>query len=242
MEKFTSIVFSCLIFLAALFLFKAIFLALGAVLAFLLVSFLFDFLKQIPAFFVLIKFVVHLFILAILILVFYVLFYLPLEFQITEVWMITAKISPIISIFFIISLAIVFAFINLQKLRKSKPFLVFLGIFVLYSGFVYKEYRQQKKERENLPKIYKVDWEWGIQARILKIKGVNFMFEGRRGKAFLDNEEVLAKLWKEDLITAEQQVPKRFGWVDLYLVRSDGIVSNKVPFEIKDPGELGKEK
>ena len=239
MKQFTNIVFSCLVFLITLFLFKAILIALGTALGFFLLSLLFEYLIQIPEFLIFVDHVINLFIATISALIVYVLVYLPLEFQITEVWMITPKIPPIINTFFIVFLVIIFTLINFQKLSKSKLFKGVLIFFVLYSWFVYKEYRGKKLSKENLPKIYSVDWEWGIQARIIKIKGVNFMFEGKHGKAFLDNEELLVKLWKEDLITAEQQVPKRFGQVELYLVRSDGLVSNKVPFEIKDPGELG---
>jgi len=242
MKNFINIVFFCLVFLISLFLFRAIFPALGTALGFLLTTALFDHFKQKPAFLFFVKLAANLFIMAILVLVVYILIYLPFELQITEIWMFTPQIHPVINTFFIVSLAMIFELINLQKSIKSKLFLGFLGVFVLYSGFVYKEYRQQKLKRESLPKIYEVSREWGPQAWIIKVEGVNFVSAGRHGKLFLDDQEMLVKLWKENLIKAEAQVPKRFGWVDLYLARNDKVISNKIPFEIEDPGKIGKEK
>ena len=239
MKNFTNIVFSCLVFLITLFLFKVILIALGTALGFFLLSLLFEYLIQMPELLIFVDHIINLFLATISALVVYILIYLPLEFKITEIWMIAPKISPIINTLFIVFLVVIFTLVNFQKLSKSKLFKGVLIFFILCSGFIYKEYRQKKSVRENLPKIYSVDWEWGIQAKILEIKGVNFMFEGKHGKAFLGDQELLVKLWKEDLITTEQQVPKKFGWVDLYLIRNDGIVSNKIPFEIKNPGELG---
>ena len=242
MKNFTNIIFSCLVFLITLLLFKSILVALGTALGFFILSLSFEYLHQISKSPNFTNNVFGLLMTVVSVSIVYILFYLPLEFQITEIWMITPKIPPIINVLFIVFLVVIFTLINFQKLSKSDLFKGVLIFLVLYSCFIYKEYRRKKLPKENLPKIYSVDWEWGIQAKIIKIKGVNFISEGRFGKVFLDGEEMLAKLWKEDLITAEQQVPKRFGWVNLYLIRSDGIMSNKIPFEIKDPSKIGKEK
>lgn len=242
MKQFTNIIFSCLVFLITLLLFKSILIALGTALGFFLLSLSFEYLHQISESPNFTNSLFSLLTTALFVSVVYILIYLPLEFQITEIWMIAPEISSAINTAFIIFSILVGILVDFQKLFEStllKGVLIFL---VLYSCFTYKEYRQKKLVRGNLPKIYSVNWEWGIQAKIIKIRGTNFISAGKFGKVFLDNQEMLVKLWKESEIVVEQQVPKRFGWVDLYLVRSDDVISNKVPFEIKDPGKIGKEK
>jgi len=238
MEQFTNIVFACLIFLLTLFLFKAIVIALALSLGFLVFSHLFDYLKKIPAFLALIEFVFNLLVTAVCSLIIYVLIYLPFEFQITEVWLIIPKIPSLITILFIISLLIFFTLIDLRKLRQSKTFLGLLVVLVLWSGFVYQNYHQEKLKRGGLPKIYYLDKKQGFQGQIIRIKGVNLMTAGEYGKLYLGSEEMLVKSWKENLIIAEQPMPRRFGKTRLYLIRSDGVISNRMQYEIKDPGEI----
>lgn len=111
-------------------------------------------------------------------------------------------------------------------------------ILVAVSAFVYRGFRQEKLAREYLPKIYRVDRDWGIQAQKVKIEGVNFFPAWKKGKVVLDGEEMIVRFWDEKLIIAEQQVPTKFGQVNIYVVRKDGVKSNSFPFEIKDPAKL----
>jgi len=168
----------------------------------------------------------------------FVLTYLPLEFQITEIWLLTPKISSIFASLFLFLLIIIFSLVDWNKLLRTRPSWLLLLILIVISSFVYREYRQQKLAREYLPKIYKVTPDWGIQAVLVKIEGVNFGPTFKKGKVFLDGEEMIIRSWDEKFIIAEQQVPAKFGQVELYVVPSDGLISNTSPFEIKDPNEL----
>jgi len=175
---------------------------------------------------------------AILALMVFMLVYFPLEFKITEIWMWIPKISPIIGVSFLIFLIVIFGLVDWQRLMRTKLFWIIFVVLVVISGFVYKEYRQKKLAREYLPKVYKISYNWGIQAQIIKVEGVNFGPAWKKGKVVLDGEEMLIRSWDEKLIIAEQQVPTKFGQVALYLIRNDEVVSNKVSFEIKDPDKL----
>ena len=104
---------------------------------------------------------------------------------------------------------------------------------------VYRQYQQLKKDREFLPKIYSLSQPAeGIQANIIEIKGKNFLPAHQRGKAFLGSEELIIEKWSDSLIVVKQPVPVEFGVIGLYVVRKDFLISNSVPFEVKNPREL----
>jgi len=241
MGKYTSIISSCLIFLISLFFFKAIFPALVSALAFLLGLILFEIVwdfRQSPAFPIFIKPAADLLISMVVVLSFYALIYLPLEFQITENWMLAAKISPIFGFSFLLIFVALFSSVNWNKFLASKmPRLLFL-VFVTICGLIYFRYRQEKLTREYLPKIYRVSPDCGIQASLIKIEGVNFFPVWKKGKAMLDGEEMIIKDWNEKLVIIEQVVSGKFGPARLYIKRSDGVISNSVSFEVKDPSYL----
>ena len=238
MNQVITVVFSCLIFLISLFLFKVIFLALGITLAFLIVTIFFEYCQQTSLF--LIKLVANPFITAISALALYSLLYLPLEFQITEAWLLIPEIPLAVNALVLMILIFVFSLVNWRKMfRGNKLALLVFSSVIFLSGFAYQEYRQQKLAREYLPKVYSLDPpQWGIQASLIEIKGVNFFPIWKKGKVFLGNEEMNIKSWGEKLIIAEQTVSTEFGPTRLYVKRSDGIVSNSIPFEIKNPNEL----
>jgi hypothetical protein len=237
MSRYTNIVLSCLVFLIGLFVFRAIFAALGLTLLFLLATTLVEVawkFRASKAFLSLANFLIA----AILALVIYTLVYLPIEFLVTEIWLITPRVPSWVSLLFLVILVVPFIFVDWIRLLKFKWWRLVLVLVVVVGGFVYTEYRREKLVREYLPKIYRVDREWGIQAQIVKINGVNFFPVWKKGKVILNGEEMVIRSWGEELIIAEQSVPTKFGQVELYVVRSDGVVSNKVPFEIRDPKKL----
>ncbi len=168
----------------------------------------------------------------------FTLVYYPLEYQITEVWMITPKILPIIGSIFLLSLVVLLVAVGGKELVQKKAFLIVLIILTILSGVIYQTFRRSKLSREYLPKIYKVESRWGIQAQELKIIGVNFGPVWKKGSVVVGGNELLIREWDEKFIIGEHQVPKGFGKVDLYVIREDGVVSNKVRFEIKNPDFL----
>jgi len=237
MGKYTTVVVSCLIFLASLFFFKAIIPALGLTLFFIFWVLLIEIAWQYrQSTFLLI--LTKLLIAAIFALSVYSLIYLPLEYLITEIWLITPKIPSIVSPISLIILAGGFSLINWDDRLKVKFWRLFLLTFIIISGLVYLGYRQNKLAREYLPKIYNITPNWGIQAQLIEIRGVNFFPIWKKGKVLFNSQEMIIKSWNEELIIAEQPVPAEFGKTALFIVRSDGIISNKLPYEVRDPSTL----
>ena len=237
MGKYTTIVVSCLIFLASLFFFKAIIPALGLTLFFIFWVLLIEIAWQYRQSTFLLT-LTKLLIAAIFALSIYNLIYLPLEFLITEIWLITPRIPSIVSSISLIILVIGFSLVNWNDKLKVKSWRLFLLTFIIISGLVYFGYRQNKLAREYLPKIYNIAPNWGIQAQLIEIRGVNFFPIWKKGKILFNGQEMIIKSWNEELIIAEQPVPAEFGKTDLFIVRSDGIISNKLPYEVRDPSTL----
>jgi len=237
MTRYSAIIVSCLVFLAGLFVFKAIFLALGATLFFLLVWSLLEavwYFRDSPF----ILSLVNLCLAAILALAIYSLVFLPTEFLVTEVLLITPEVSSLGSLGFLGILVLGLSLFSLGNVLLIKKWRWSIVSLLAVSSLVYLFYRHHKLEREYLPKIYEVNPTFGIQAEIVKIRGVNFFPVWKRGKVILGNDEMVIRDWNEGLITAEQPVPSKFGQVKLWVARKDGVESNKVLFEIRDPGKL----
>jgi len=133
---------------------------------------------------------------------------------------------------------ILFSLFDWRRLLKAKASWLILIALIIIGGIVYLKYRQFKLAREYLPKVYNVTRETGFQAEVVKVSGVNFFPVWRKGKVMLGNSEMIIKSWDENLILAEQPVPDRFGQVELFVLRSDGVASNRVPFIIRDPDTL----
>ena len=241
MKKLVNLIYFSLVFFAGLFFTRALLPALLAALFFLLATFLFEpfwRFKQLPTFLHFSKSTAKLLIPAVLSLSFYCLVYLPLEFLITEYWLLVPKVSPAYGLFFLFFLVIVLNFFSWDRLLVSKHSRLLLLVFVTICGSVYFQYRREKLSREYLPKIYRISPAWGIQATLIEIEGINFYPAWREGTVILDDQELVVKFWSDKLITAEQQVLARFGLGELSVKREDGVLSNSVPFEIKNPADL----
>ena len=237
MGKYIIITVSCLIFLTSLFFFKAIISALGLTLFFIFWVLLIEVVWQYRQSTFLLT-LTRLLIATIFALSVYALIYLPLEFLITEIWLFTPKIPSIVSPVLLIILAGGFSLVNWNDRLKVKFYRLFLLTFIVISVLVYLGYRQNKLAREYLPKIYNVSPSWGIQAQLIEIRGVNFFPIWKKGKILFDGQEMRIKSWNEELIIVEQPVPTEFGKTALFIVRSDGVISNKFPFEVRDPKTL----
>ena len=237
MNQTVRIVISIFLFLIGLFLFKAIFPALGVTLVFLLLTTLLEAIwqyRETPLVSALINSVIA----AFLTLACYILVFLPVEFLITEILLITPKIFPFANLAFLLVLAFIFSLISWNKLMRVKFFRQGLAILVVVSGLVFGIYHHNKLAREYLPKIYRVSPSSGIQAQKIEIKGIGFFPIWKKGKVFLGDQEMRILDWNEKLIIALQPVPNKFGQTELYVIRNDGIESNRIFFEINDPGKL----
>lgn len=171
---------------------------------------------------------------------FFISIYLPFEFMVTEIWMITPRLSPLIGTLFLFFLVVLLSLANWQKIMaKRKTVYLFFSLILFLSLFIYQRYHQQKLILERLPKIYSISPpEWGFQASEVEIWGKNFFPAHRQGRVFIGGQKLIIEKWSDDYILTKQQVPREFGNVKLYLIREDGVMSNKVSFEIKDPDEL----
>lgn len=168
----------------------------------------------------------------------FVIFIFPIEYWLTEVRMSVPEISNLLGSLFLIILLLTFNLIDWAKLSKKK--LIWITIVTLFASsvFVLVKFRKMKAAREYLPKIYNVDRSWGIQGQIVKIEGKNFFAGWKKGIVILGGQEMLIGSWNEETIVTEMQVPRQFGNSFLYLIRSDGKMSNKILFEIKNPNNL----
>ncbi|MBM3209530.1 hypothetical protein FJZ40_04545 [Candidatus Shapirobacteria bacterium] len=240
MKRYAAIIVSCLVFFVGLFLFRAIFLALGLTLFFLLIWSLLEavwYFRDSPV----ILGLANLCLAAILALAIYSLVFLPVEFLTTEILLITPKVSSWGGLGFLGALVLWFSLVNLGSILVAKKEWRWSLVSLLAISFlVYGFWRHFKLEREYWPKVYSFVPKEGIQAEIVSIRGVNFFPVWKRGKVILGAQEMVILDWNEELIVAEQPVPYQFGKVDLYVVRSDGRESNKVSYEVEDPGKLGR--
>lgn len=230
------------IFLVGLYLFRAIFPALGLALGYLVASTFLEFFwiyRKSPILSSIVRPAINFLTSAAMALSFYILFYLPVEFILTEVWLKTPKVPPLIGTIALVALAIVFTFVDWGKRIQKKSSWALLFLFVFVCGLVYLVYREEKLEREYLPKVYKVSPNWVIQGQIIKIEGLNFGPPFRKGMVVVGNEQMMIiKSWEEKLVVVEQPVPAKFRYDRLRIIRSDNVSSNEVPFEIRDPDSL----
>jgi hypothetical protein len=168
----------------------------------------------------------------------YILLFLPVEYLLTEVMMKISKIPSWIGVTFLILLIFFLNFVKWNKILISKKKYIMVFVFILFNGLVYAEYRNSKKEREYLPKIYKVFPSWGIQGQISTINGVNLGKPWSPGKIIFEGKEMIPKKWSENEIIFELPVLGEYDISKIYLQRSDGVISNGLEYEVKNPNSL----
>ncbi len=230
-----------LVFLIALFFYQYIFYALGAVLIFLigltLVETLWHYLKS-EKLWRFLRPAIDLSLSSALAICFYCLLFLPLDFYLTEIAMLTPKLPKLVNFSMLALFILFFVSFRWQRffIKRNSSFLIIF--FIFFSGFFYLGYRSRKLGLEYLPKIYQTDSEWGIQGMLVTIKGVNFGQTWRKGSVLAGENLMNVIKWDEEQVTAEVAVPKNFGIVPLVVVRFDGKVSNSLDFEIRDPKTL----
>ena len=169
---------------------------------------------------------------------FYILFFLPLEFLLTEHWLKIVKVPSLVSLVILFLLVFIFNLFDWGRMLSLKRFRFFLCLFLVFCGGFYFYYRREKLAREYLPKIYEIDPDWGIQAGLVEIRGVNFYPEWRRGRVVFGDQEMIVKSWDDKLVVAEMGVPAEFGLTHVCVLRADGIMSNLVEFEVRNPASL----
>lgn len=167
----------------------------------------------------------------------YMIVFYPIEFLLTEKLLIAERIPQIISSIFLLTIVAVVALTDWKKVIK--PF--FAGaLIVLLAAVTFfgnRFYLQKKSRSEIVPKIFQIEPKEGRRGQFVSITGKNFISEDKVGKVFLGKNETIILIWEGEKILFEQPFLSRFGWEKLYLVRSDGVESNKVNYYVKNPGE-----
>jgi hypothetical protein len=241
MKQPLVVIYSVLVFLIALFFFNFVFYALGAVLVFLVVSTLVEIIWQYRKSEKLWRFlrpIINFSLSGVFAICFYCLFFLPLDFLLTEILMVTPKLPKMVNFGVLVLFIVFFVFYGWQRLLKKKNSYLFLLFFIFASGFFYLGYRKQKLALEYLPKIYSLEGKWGIQGMTVVIKGVNFGPTWKSGSV-LAGETLFNNLeWSENKIKAELTVPADFGNFQLTVIRFDKILSNGFDYEVRDPKTL----
>ncbi|PIP31829.1 hypothetical protein COX24_01385 [bacterium (Candidatus Gribaldobacteria) CG23_combo_of_CG06-09_8_20_14_all_37_87_8] len=246
MSRTLNLIYAFLVFWATLFLYQAIFPALFALLVFLGGLFLIDHLGKYCCFFSFTgagKQVVEVVFSGFGGIVLFCLVFLPVEFIISEVKYITPKLPDCLSLGVLLFFVLIFSFFPWKKFYRKKLFYFSFLFFLLLAGTVALKYKSEKLEREYLPKIYSLSPRKVIQAQIITVKGANFGPVWKKGKLVYGEEdkEIVIKDWSERMILAEQPVPSSFGKFQLTVLRSDGVRSNPLDFEIINPDTLLKQ-
>lgn len=240
-----GLIFSFFIFLITLLLYQTIFFALLVVLFFLgglfLINYFWDFRRPfMVTFFV--KPVTNIVLSSLSVVFLFFLVFLPLEFILSEIKYVTPKLPDFFSLGTLFLFIFIFSFFPWKKYFNYKLFFFSMFLFFSLALITSIKYRSEKILREYLPKIYSMSPNWTIQAQIIKIQGINFGQTWEKGKLIYGKEskEMVIREWGEKMIIAEQPVPSSFGRFELRVLRSDGIKSNPITFEIMNPDILQK--
>ncbi|MBP8591209.1 hypothetical protein KBI33_01920 [Candidatus Shapirobacteria bacterium] len=182
----------------------------------------------------------------------YLLLVIPAEYLLTEKFLILKYISSLQKTFLFLAVFLIFFLVNYFSRRAQKAGAKFWPVFlaalfvVLLVNRAYTDFYQRLQEE---PKIYRVfsSWattgepkeiDWSIVGMEIIIDGKNFGSAWQPGKVLVDDFEFQIKEWGEEKIIAVQPHPSRFFSGSLYVQKDNGRESNRLPFTIRDPGEL----
>ncbi len=160
-----------------------------------------------------------------------------LEYQTTEIWMVTKQLSPLLTTGLLLAL-----FFGASFWRK-KLSLIYVGGLIAIMGlslWMYQVFRNQKAYAVVAPKIFEVSPNSGYQAEVIRITGLRFTPPFGKGKVLVGDEEMVVKEWSEQRLILELPVMRKKGRFLLVVQTADGRKSNPVPFTISDPSHLGK--
>ena len=184
--------------------------------------------------------------------IFYFLLIIPAEYLLTEKFLVLKHISSsqktflLLAVFLIVFLANYFSS-KIQKIgAKFWPVFLVALIVCLFVNRAYTGFYQRLQEE---PKIYRIlsSWatvgqpkeiNWSMVGMEIIIDGKNFGPVWQPGEVFVDDFEFQVKEWGEEKIIVIQPHPPRFFNGSLYVQKYDGRESNRLPFTIRNPGEL----
>lgn len=160
-----------------------------------------------------------------------------LDYFLVEVLMKMSQIPPLVNSVFLILLVLLFSCI-FESGKRIRFKVVFFCIIGCLGIMVLLLFHEKKAYALISPKIFSVYPNRGLQAQIVTIRGVRFLPPEKKGKVFINKDEMVVKFWSDEMITVEQPVTSSVGWIDISVVSNSGRVSNKFPFYIPNLKEL----
>jgi hypothetical protein len=167
---------------------------------------------------------------------------IPLEYLLTEHFLIYPYVPDFIKTLILLSIIINLSLLLPLKIRLSLKIIkivklavvIFSLIFLVFSIWYARFYSQLQR----YPRIYFRKPGWTIQGSQIKLRGKNFGEPYLPGEVKLGDLEFQLKRWTDTEIVVEQPVTGNFGLFELQVINGAGYPSNTIQHFIKDPGEL----
>lgn len=159
------------------------------------------------------------------------------DYYLVEVLMKMSHIPAWVNSVLFIFLIVLFSYIF--ERGKSTRFMFFIFSIIGCLGIIgFLLFHERKVYAVTAPKIFSVYPNSGLQAQVITIRGIRFLPPEKRGKVYINKDEMIIKFWFDEIIMVEQPVSSYKGWTNLSIISSDGRVSNKFPYYIPRPEEL----
>ncbi|GEM_PF-2271874 len=167
----------------------------------------------------------------------FLLIVVPLEYLLTEQFLIVYTITPQQKTVLLMGLLAVVGFVMTRQTDKTlttKHLVIANMIFgiLLVANIFYNRYYQYL---QTFPKIYNISSDWTIQGMAIRIRGKNFGDAWQAGKIKVDDLEFIINHWNNNEIVAQQPVPEKFFIGELKVIKFNGRESLGWPIEIRDP-------
>ncbi|MCD6225795.1 IPT/TIG domain-containing protein [bacterium] len=172
----------------------------------------------------------------------YILLIIPLEYFLTEYFLLIPEISSRVKTFIFLVVFLVVNFLTIRFQRKNRKLnakeIFLIGVILIMSLLVFKRYQSFYQTLQEYPRIYQVSPSWGIQGSLITIKGKNFGPPWKPGRVLVNQVELNIKRWQPKEVIVELPVTSPNPDGKLYLINDKNKKSNLVDFQIKDPDDL----
>jgi len=174
---------------------------------------------------------------------FYLLLIIPGEYLLTEKFLVFKYIRPATKTYILLGVFLL-TFVIHQKWKKAfsweRRFWPAIAVLFVAALFANRAYSSFYQGLQRYPKIYSLSSDWSIVGMEIVIDGKNFGPAWKKGEVLVDDFPFLVKEWSEEKIVAVQPVPPMSHYFKgkMYVIKENGEKSNKVPFNVRDPGEL----
>jgi len=172
---------------------------------------------------------------------FYLLIVNSVEYLTTEKFLLIKTIPFLFKTYFLIGLLLIASvFLSVKKDYLRIPSTMILIVLFLLSVIGNDLYTRYSDYLRRVPKIFRLNKEWGVQGNVVEIEGKNFGPVWQPGEVKVDDLQFEIKSWSEERIETVQPVPNRFWKGNLYVINNYGQKSNSFEYEIYDPAKLNE--